>query len=114
MERSQTNGILLIIAGAILGILAAEADSIGLGAPGWSFQQGLVTSLGAGFILLGTYLTRFDGRILILAGLVITAFALLTDKLGLGGPGFGCPQGIVTAMGAGIFFIGVYFLKVKT
>lgn len=114
MERSQSNGTLLIIAGAILGILAAKADEIGLGAPGWSSQQGFVTSLGAAFILLGTYLTRLDGRILIAVGLFITAFALLVDKVGLGGPGFGCSQGVATAMGAGVFFIGVYFLKVKT
>ncbi|MFQ5861838.1 MAG: hypothetical protein ACE5IC_01840 [Candidatus Brocadiales bacterium] len=114
MERTGSNGLLLIIAGVILGVVSAKADDIGLGVPGYSWEQGLGVFLGALAIIFGTYLTKLDARLLVLTGLVITAFAVLADKIGMGAPGYSCPQGIVTFLGIAIFLMGANSLRTKS
>ncbi|MFQ5957351.1 MAG: hypothetical protein ACE5KK_06240 [Candidatus Brocadiales bacterium] len=115
MEISRSNGFLLIITGAVLGIVSTHADAIGLGSPatGFSWEQGLGTFIGALAIIFGIYLIKLDARLLVLIGLVVTAFAVLADKIGMGAPGYGCPQGIVTFLGLAIFFMGANSLKAK-
>lgn len=113
MKRERSNGFLLIIAGIVLGVVGANADEFGLGVPGFGWEQGVATSLGALAIIYGTYLTKLDARLLIAAGLIITAFTLIVDKLGLGAPGIHCPQGNAILVGIAIFLIGASSLKAK-
>lgn len=114
MERSRSNGIILIIAGCVLAAVSAKADAIGLGgSPGFGWMQGLATFLGALGIISGAYLSKFDGRLLVAAGLLIAVSALAADRVGLGAGGFGCLQGIGLFLGLAIGSMGAYFIKKK-
>lgn len=114
MERTRTDGLLLIIAGAVLGVVSAKADAIGLGVPGYSWEQGLGTFIGALGVIYGTYLLKLDARVLVLLGLVVAGLAMLVDIAGMSAPGVQCPQGIAIFVGAAIFLIGANSLRAKS
>lgn len=114
MERIKTDGLLLIIAGAVLGVVSAKADTLGLGVPGYSWEQGLGTFMGALGVIYGTYLLRLDGRLLVLLGLAIVGLAMIPDIVGASAPGIQCPQGIAIFVGAAVFLMGVNALKTQS
>lgn len=111
MERSRSNGILLVVAGAALALISAFGDEIGLGAPGWGWAQGLGAFVGSLIVLAGVYLTKFDGKYITAAGIAMVVFLLAWDKFGLGGPGFGCGHAIALFTGLGVACIGIYFIR---
>ncbi|MFN3466116.1 MAG: hypothetical protein ACK4WF_00235 [Candidatus Brocadiales bacterium] len=113
MERSRSNGIVLVVAGAVLALVAGFADEIGLGArrTGFGWAQGLGTFLGSISIIVGVYLSRYEGKYLTAAGTIGVIIFLVWDKFGLGGPGFGCAHSIALFTSAAVAGIGVYFMR---
>ncbi len=111
MERPRSNGIILMIAGTIYALVSAYADELQLSAPGYSWLQGLNTFLGSLGIIVGAYLTRFEGKYLAALGAVVVLVFLVWDRIGLGTPGFGCPHSIAIFTGVVVACIGVYFMK---
>lgn len=111
MEKARSNGIILMVAGAIFALVSAFADELGLGVPGYSWQQGLCTFLGSLGVIVGAYLTRFDGKYLTAAGLAVVVIFLAWEKIGLGGPGLSCPRAIALFTGVAVACTGIYFIR---
>lgn len=113
MERSRSNGIILIVAGVVLAFIAGFADEMGIGAPrtGFGWSQGLGTFLGALGIIAGVYLARFEGKYVTTAGIIMVIFFLLWDRIGLGRPGFGCAHAIALFTGAAVSCVGIYSMR---
>ena len=113
MERSRSNGIILLAVGVVLALISGLADELGIGTlrSGFGWAQGLGTFLGSLSIIVGAYLTRFEGKYLAAAGVAGVILLLVWDKIGLGGPGFGCAHSTALFTSAAVAGIGVYFMK---